>query len=517
MAKKKLKNDKQLTIPITVDKSHIVTIGERLYSESIELIRELINNAYDADATKVDVEISESRVAISDDGEGMDLEGLKQYFNIGSPEKLYHPRSPKFKRERIGQFGIGKFASLSAAKGFEVCTQKGNFAAKVIFDKDKWRRSGASWSIPMELIPPDKERGDGTTVILFWLSKRFDLNDVERRIIEGVPLRAPNFSVFLNGYRITPRSLTGHRIPVLEGTKYGLISGEIVIVPQSAASIDDLGIDVKVKGVTIKREFFGMESWGKAVARVKGEIHADFLPVTTDRSGFIEDSEEYRNFSRSMNKVMEEIKNVYARLSKKTENRKVSRALNEAIKRVYKALALNPDYSPFGALPLAEMEADLGEPGFLKKKKEKQKQAELIESEEREEEEGEKAPKEKLEEEVKKAPEDEFVEKIKRKKSPSLKKLTPTAVIKKVKFGKLGVSCCIDHFGVEGPECFTEGTVIFINRDHPLYQRESKKAASHTMYIARLLTQEISLMKSPRNPRQAYERQNKLLKDAFCR
>ncbi len=35
------------------------------------------------------------------------------------------------------------------------------------------------------------------------------------------------------------------------------------------------------------------------------------------------------------------------------------------------------------------------------------------------------------------------------------------------------------------------------------------------MNIARLLTQEISLMKDPANPRQAYERQSRLLKDAF--
>jgi DNA mismatch repair ATPase MutL len=41
-------------LPVTVDKSHLITIGERLYSESIELIRELVNNAYDADATEVD-------------------------------------------------------------------------------------------------------------------------------------------------------------------------------------------------------------------------------------------------------------------------------------------------------------------------------------------------------------------------------------------------------------------------------------------------------------------------------
>jgi hypothetical protein len=33
--------------------------------------------------------------------------------------------------------------------------------------------------------------------------------------------------------------------------------------------------------------------------------------------------------------------------------------------------------------------------------------------------------------------------------------------------------------------------------------------------IARLVTQEISLMKNPENPREAYNRQSKLLRDAF--
>jgi hypothetical protein len=81
--------------------------------------------------------------------------------------------------------------------------------------------------------------------------------------------------------------------------------------------------------------------------------------------------------------------------------------------------------------------------------------------------------------------------------------------------GDSSVSVCIDFFGESGPECFSEGNVVYINRDHPLFQRESQKAATYTMYIARLLTQEISLMKETRNPRLAFTRQSKLLKDAF--
>ena len=116
-----MEKDKR-TIPVTIDKSHLIAIGEQLYTRSIELIREFINNAYDADATEVRVTVDESRIMIWDNGTGMDHDGLLQYFNIGSPEKRARKRSTRYKRELIGQFGIGKFAALTTGERFEVST-----------------------------------------------------------------------------------------------------------------------------------------------------------------------------------------------------------------------------------------------------------------------------------------------------------------------------------------------------------------------------------------------------------
>lgn len=92
-------------IPVTIDKSHIITIGERLYKESIEFVREIVNNAYDADATPVEIVVTDDAIEIRDNGTGMDRDGLKQYlFNIGSQQKLYTPKSPiylSFTREKL--------------------------------------------------------------------------------------------------------------------------------------------------------------------------------------------------------------------------------------------------------------------------------------------------------------------------------------------------------------------------------------------------------------------------------
>jgi Histidine kinase-, DNA gyrase B-, and HSP90-like ATPase len=477
---------------VTVDKSHLITIGERLYAESIELIRELVNNAYDADATEVRVRVGDDLIRVEDNGAGMDLEGLQQYFNIGSPEKLQKPKSPRFHRDRIGQFGIGKFASLSACGRFEVETRRGSFAARVIFDKSDWEHAGDAWHLPLEHLEPDPLRGDGTTVTLVQLTRRFDPKEVERRLIEGVPLKAPNFHVLLNGERVRPRTMSGHRLAVLDGTPYGPVHGEILVLPASASDPGPSGIEIKVKQVTVRRDLFGAEAWGRAAERLRGELHADFLPVTTDRSGFVQDSPEFLAFRQVVNRVMNEVRAILRQLTGQREKRAASKALREALERIYRALVRNPDLSPFGPLPEAGAGGQRGAAAAGT---------------------GAANPREEVVGGAEAAP-------PKRKraaKKPKVKRLTPNAVVKRLRVGHEGVSCCLDHFGEDGPECFSEGNVIYINRDHPLYRREARKAETHTMHLARLLTQEITLMKdAPRDPRKAFDRQSKLLRDAFA-
>lgn len=480
------------TIEVTVDKSHIVTIGERLYGESIELIRELVNNAYDADATEVKVTIKEDTIVIADDGLGMDIEGLRQYFNIGSTFKKNNPKSPKFGRDRIGEFGIGKFATLSASSRFEVWTKRGDFQARVIFDKEEWNKAGGKWHIPLEIETADTSLKDGTRITLKGVNKKFDLTDIERRLIETVPIKAAHFAVYLNGHKINARYVPGHKIPFMEGTDYGIVYGEIIICAQGQQEVSESGIECKVKQVTVIKSFFGLENCVKDISRIKGEVNADFLPITSDRAGFIKDTPQYQKFIEVMSRVVERAKPIVEEISDQKENRRSRKTLTEVLDRIKNALILNPDFCPEGLIPLADAVSDIGHPGYVTNSEGKTK----------------------TEKEIRETV-TAIKEKKRRRKKPVVKRLTPTAVVKRLKLGQQGASCCIDHFGSDGPECFTEGTVIYINRDHPLYQKEEKKKDTHILNIARLLTQEICLMKDPRNPRHAFQRQSKLLRDSL--
>ena len=480
------------TIPVRVDRSHIITIGRRLYSESIELVRELVNNSYDADATEVRVTLREDEIEVTDNGLGMDLEGLKQYFNIGSQEKLDHDLSPKFKRQRIGQFGIGKFASLSAADRFEVWTKKGNFCARVVFDREDWEDGDGGWELPLEIIDPVAGQTDGIRITLSQVTKRLDPFKVERKIIESVPIKAPNFAVYVNDTRVRSVLVPGRKLPFLEGTKYGLVHGEIVLASLPRPAIEDIGIEVKVKGVTVRRDLFGMEKWGRAAERIMGEIHADFLPVTSDRTGFVIDSPEYGAFLDAVEKLKAEVRVQFNQLLDKKENRKISRALRETLERVEQALLNNLEICPEGMIPVGEGTDLSGDPA-LSADPRKKKDPET-------EEKGRGKDKQ-----------------VRKKKSvrPHVRKLTPSAVVKKVKMGYLGVTCCIDHYGPEGPECFSEAGVIYLNRDHHLYKRETKTRQRHMMHVARLITQEVAMMREPISAREAFDRQSLLLKDSF--
>lgn len=476
----------QETLPVTVDKSHLVTIGERLYGESIELIRELVNNAYDADASVVKITITNDEIVVEDDGSGMDLDGLKQYFNIGSTEKRIHRKSPRFGRDRIGEFGIGKFATLSISPYFEVWTKKKDFQGRVVFDKDEWDRTPGSWHLPLFIEEPEEARYDGTKVTLKRLRKVFDIQEVEKRLVETVPIKAPDFSVYLNGKKIRPRYIPGHRIPFLEGTDYGIVHGEIVITTESRVDMREAGIECKVRQVTIKRDFFGMENWPYDIKRISGEVNCDFVPITSDRTDFIKDLPEYTAFRRVMDIVLERVKITLQRLTDTKENRKTKRALSEVLERVKSALLKNLELCPEGLIPTGDEEKDGQGSG-----------AAVTESKPTEQRQGEKPS-------------------SKRKKRPAMKRLSPTAVARRLNMGRLGVSCIIDHYGPNGPECFTEGSIIYINRDHPLFIKEQKNREVYILYMARLLTQEISLMKDPKNPRQAFERQSRLLCDALA-
>jgi signal transduction histidine kinase len=96
----------------TVDAALLRELGERLIGRPHIAIAELIKNAYDADAFKCDVDVTESMIEVVDNGHGMTLAtftGL--YLRLGSQNKREREFSPSLKRPLTGSKGVGRLAA----------------------------------------------------------------------------------------------------------------------------------------------------------------------------------------------------------------------------------------------------------------------------------------------------------------------------------------------------------------------------------------------------------------------
>ncbi|AZV76949.1 GHKL domain-containing protein [Parasedimentitalea marina] len=115
-------------VRFSVDAGHIQRLGVELVGKKDTALSELIKNAFDADATEVNLNFKKSQakggtLIISDNGSGMSLETIRNsWMRISTDSKAETPFSPKYQRRRAGRKGIGRFAVQRLAKRLEFST-----------------------------------------------------------------------------------------------------------------------------------------------------------------------------------------------------------------------------------------------------------------------------------------------------------------------------------------------------------------------------------------------------------
>ena len=91
-------------------------LGSQQLKDEITAVMELVKNAYDADATEVRIELrvldDEMTLSIQDNGSGMSIADLwSKWAWLATENKLAERRSPILRRPRLGQKGVGRFAT----------------------------------------------------------------------------------------------------------------------------------------------------------------------------------------------------------------------------------------------------------------------------------------------------------------------------------------------------------------------------------------------------------------------
>ena len=162
-----------------VDSRLLIELGEKLVTNRAVALAELVKNAYDADATYVDISMKNIKkpggaIKIADNGLGMTLETFKKtWMRIATIDKEENPISKKYGRKKAGEKGIGRFACRRLSKKLVIISvgetkdgSKEELYAE--FDWSTFTPGSNVDKIPVKysVKPVDKETPTGTILIL---------------------------------------------------------------------------------------------------------------------------------------------------------------------------------------------------------------------------------------------------------------------------------------------------------------------------------------------------------------
>ena len=117
-------------------------LGLGLYSNVPAVLSEVVANAWDADATEVEINVDQDNgsITIRDNGHGMTVgDANDRYLTVGYERRRTGDRAttPKFGRPVMGRKGIGKLSLFSIAKSVEVHSVRNGERHGFVMDLNK--------------------------------------------------------------------------------------------------------------------------------------------------------------------------------------------------------------------------------------------------------------------------------------------------------------------------------------------------------------------------------------------
>lgn len=195
-------------VRFSVDAGVIDRLGRELVSKPETAVAELIKNAYDADASTVDLSFENTdkpggRLTISDDGLGMTRTQLVSGFmRLSSMDKVREPLSPRLKRRRAGRKGIGRFAVQRLGEQLEIITQTldSPTALRVVVDWSRFTGGTDLNRVASRIEEVQKQRPEGTTLCINGLREAWSEAALRRvyriisELIQPVTLRDQRYN-----------------------------------------------------------------------------------------------------------------------------------------------------------------------------------------------------------------------------------------------------------------------------------------------------------------------------------
>jgi RecB family endonuclease NucS len=293
-------------------------LGLQMYSGTVPAVAELIANAWDADATRVDVQIpldepitENSEVRVTDNGSGMTFDDVNDaYLVLGRDRRIATQSSfTKGGRRVMGRKGIGKLAGFGIAHLVRIDTVREGHRTSFELDYDEIvAQSGGE--LVRDYEPPlladrevtdEDELREGTMVTLKRLQVRRQINGEQfrRSMARRFAVFGDQFELRINGESLTPdQPAWQFRFPEDgweddEVPGLGAIKWWAAFTEKPIPHEDARGIAVLARGKLAQRPFFFDLSGGTqgqhGMQYLTGEVVADGLDderdlIATDRA-----------------------------------------------------------------------------------------------------------------------------------------------------------------------------------------------------------------------------------------
>ena len=322
----------------------IKKMAKRTFQELSSNIEELIVNAYDGDATLVQVilDLDKKTLSIIDDGNGMDERALANYIIYGESNKTPTYRSPKFKRVPIGEYGMGgKLAITNLCNKCRIVTRNDGREHIFYMNKDQLNKAKYVSDIKSKVVTNKCDsRLNGTAIYMEELTyKTIDSERLIERFSSKMP-KSQNFKITMTLTRNGDRKEIEIQEPVFDYDQKFDYEENLNLIGKVKLTIyftkvpvpaNKQGIWTKVNGrvVNEKQEWFGIErltSGHRYKYRLYGIGEADGLKeyITFSKNDFV-DCPEYREYYKFVYRCLADIQNT---LLKKDEDERKERDRN---------------------------------------------------------------------------------------------------------------------------------------------------------------------------------------------
>lgn len=307
------------SLTLSFDPMTIEHLGSNMYSRLPNAVAELVANAFDADASDIEVRLTgtgtSQTIAVVDNGHGMSRDDLQEkYLRIGRNRRGLESgeMSESGERRVSGKKGLGKLALFGIGSVVEVRTKRAGatHGTEIALDWQQLRSSNAAYE-PVESTFDAPPATHGTTVTIRQLERKTDINGSD---LATSLSRLFNYADDQLQVAVLDQHNREH--PVDARTRLDSFDAEFEwVIPSSPAlpetvrkDLEAYGIDgrivaarkplpTQVRGITVyangrmvnEPEFFGASDSSYAYAYLTGYVQADPLDeirpdvIATDR------------------------------------------------------------------------------------------------------------------------------------------------------------------------------------------------------------------------------------------